>query len=277
MVTAGGPPPIDSKQSFEALYKRFNHRRYVHPDPLEYLYAFEDPGEREIVGFLSSSLAYGRVTQILKSISIVLERMGPSPRSFLLSTPDRSILSCFRGFRHRFTTGEELSRMLLGLKRVLREYGSLRECFEAGLERRHETILPSLSRFVEILLDGVRSPNSLLPLPSKGSACKRLNLFLRWMVREDSVDPGGWRGVPASKLIIPLDTHMHRICRALGLTSRRQADMRTALEVTRHFRRINPGDPVRYDFSLTRLGIRRDTDLEKSLSRHFPSISPSSG
>ncbi|MBW2545477.1 MAG: TIGR02757 family protein, partial [Deltaproteobacteria bacterium] len=97
-----------------------------------------------------------------------------------------------------------------------------------------------------------------VPLPAKGSACKRLNLFLRWMVRRDDVDPGGWDDIPPSKLVIPLDTHMHRICLAFGFTKRKQADMKTALEITDSFRAIVPDDPVRYDFALTRLGIRKD-------------------
>ena len=106
----------------------------------------------------------------------------------------------------------------------------------------------------------------LLPSPSAGSACKRLNLFLRWMVRQDNVDPGGWDSVSPAKLIIPLDTHMHRIGRRLGLTPRRQADLRTAIEITEGFRGICPSDPVRYDFALTRLGIRRDEGVEDFLS-----------
>ncbi|MCD6487215.1 MAG: TIGR02757 family protein, partial [Syntrophobacterales bacterium] len=107
--------------------------------------------------------------------------------------------------------------------------------------------------------------NSLLPSPAKGSACKRLNLFLRWMVRHDDVDPGGWDDISSSKLIIPLDTHMHRICLALGITKRKQADMKTALEITRSFQVMAPHDPVRYDFALTRLGIRKDTDITSFL------------
>jgi uncharacterized protein (TIGR02757 family) len=101
--------------------------------------------------------------------------------------------------------------------------------------------------------------NSLVPLPERGSACKRLHLFLRWMVRQDRVDPGGWSDVPAAKLVAPLDIHMHRISCHLGLTRRKQADARAALEVTRAFRQISPNDPVRYDFALSRLGIRRDS------------------
>ncbi|MEJ2656586.1 MAG: DUF2400 family protein, partial [Desulfobacterales bacterium] len=102
----------------------------------------------------------------------------------------------------------------------------------------------------------------LIALPQRGSACKRMNLLLRWMVRKDNVDPGGWRGVPWSKLIIPLDTHMHKIGLKLGFTKNRQANMRTALEITSGFRKIIPEDPVKYDFALTRFGIRSDMHID---------------
>ena len=96
-----------------------------------------------------------------------------------------------------------------------------------------------------------------MPSHTGGSAFKRLNLFLRWMIRDDRVDPGGWKGITASKLIIPLDTHMHRISLHLGLTERKQADMKTAVEVTESFKNIEKKDPIRYDFSLTRIGINK--------------------
>ena len=143
------------------------------------------------------------------------------------------LLSRFAGFRHRFTTGEELALMLWGAKRIAERYGSLYACFTSGLKGSDDNVLPALSTFVRafnVMAPGGRS--SLLPSPKKGSACKRLNLFLRWMVRQDEVDPGGWSRVPATKLIVPLDTHMHRICLLLDLTRRKQADMRTALEIT---------------------------------------------
>jgi len=112
-----------------------------------------------------------------------------------------------------------------------------------------------------------RERSYLLPDPRLGSACKRLNLYLRWMVRRDAVDPGGWN-VPPAKLVVPLDTHMHALGRALGLTDRRSADLRTALEITAAFRAIAPDDPVRYDFALTRLGMRGGERREAFLKRY---------
>ena len=249
------------QETLDQLYAQYNRRKFVHPDPLEFLYDYKDIRDREIAGLVASSLAYGRVAQILKSVSRVLELM-PSPADFLHRASLESLLETFGDFRHRFTTGKDVSMMLFGTKSVIKEYGSLYHCFTACLNDDDDTILPALSAFVDKLIagsDGCR--NSLLPLPKKGSACKRLNLFLRWMVRRDDVDPGGWNGVPASKLIIPLDTHMHRISLGLGLTKRRQPDMRTAKEITAAFRTMVCDDPVKYDFALTRIGIREETDM----------------
>jgi uncharacterized protein (TIGR02757 family) len=259
-------PPLISREKLDELYALYNHREFVYPDPLAFLYDYHGFQDREIVGLIASSLAYGRVAQILKSVSSILERMNPSPYSFLLNSSRKTLLSRFTDFKYRFTTGKELASLLWALKCVIERYGSLYVCFTAGLNNDDNTILPALSSFVkELNVSPSGRKNSLLPSPNRGSACKRLNLFLRWMVRQDNVDPGGWSKVPVSKLIVPLDTHMHRICFKLNLTRRKQADMRTAIDITYAFRRIIPEDPVRYDFAITRLGIRKDGDLAEFL------------
>jgi uncharacterized protein (TIGR02757 family) len=250
------------KKALEAHYRAYNRRRYVHPDPLEFLYGAEDPADQEVVGLIAACLAYGRVSQILASVSRVLDVVGggslreSSPRVFLECTPAEGISRMFEGFSHRFTTGRELAALLTGVKRALADHGSLEVLFAAGADASDETVLPALARFVGELRSyaGCVLP-SLLPSPADGSACKRLNLFLRWMARRDAVDPGPWTSVPAAKLVVPLDTHMFRISRALGLTARKQADLKSALEITRGFRAIQPADPVRYDFCLTRLAL----------------------
>lgn len=244
------------KEALESIYARFNRRQYVHPDPLEFLYRYEHPLDREIVGLVASSLAYGRVSQILKNVSWVLDVMGPSPFDYLLSSSRHSLERDFAGFKHRFTGGSDLAALLWGARELIAEYGSLNACFLALSNPQDETVLPAMARFVEEMEDraGCRL-DFILPNPKRKSACKRLNLFLRWMVRRDDVDPGVWTGIPASKLIVPMDTHMHRICRRLGFTQRQQADLRAALEATRDFSRISPDDPVKYDFALTRPSI----------------------
>jgi hypothetical protein len=179
------------RSRLDILYKKYNRRRYVHPDPLEFLYQY-----KEII------------------------------------------------------------------KNVIVRFGSLHECFLAGFSEDDENIIPAMTFFSTQLTDGRNKPGHLVALPEKGSACKRMNLFLRWMVRKDRVDPGGWNGIPLSKLIIPLDTHMHRISLSFKLTKRIQANMRTALEITSGYKKIVPDDPVKYDFALTRFGIRDDMDID---------------
>lgn len=256
-------PLVIPRERLDELYALCNRRNLVHPDPLEFLYDYHELRDRELAGLVASSLAYGRVTQILKSVASVLRRLGPSPFLFIVNTTPKELFTLFADFKHRFTTGEELAWMLWGARCAIEEHGSLHDCFVSGLGNDDPTILPALATFVKAL--GSNLPdcrNSLLPSPAGGSACKRLNLFLRWMVRQDDVDPGGWDKVPPSKLIIPLDTHMHRIGLRMNMTGRRQGNMRTAMEITRAFGQISPGDPTRYDFSLTRLGIREDMELE---------------
>ena len=156
--------------------------------------------------------------------------------------------------------------MLIGMKETITKYGALEEAFAAGFDKSDHDILIATERFVDEILNAAGVPCSrLLSSPRKKSACKRLNLFLRWMVRSDEVDPGGWNCFPASRLLVPLDTHMYRIGIVLGLTERKQKGIDTVLEITRGFREISPEDPVKYDFTLTRLGIRRDTKELESL------------
>ena len=257
---------ISIKSELEVLYWKYNRAEFVHPDPIEFLHGYGEVRDREIVALVASSLAYGRVAQILSSVSFALAVMKPSPYAFVMETHPHAIRVKLSGFKHRWTTGDDLAVMLAGVSAVLKQYGSLEACFNAGHDGSGETVLPALISFAEELRSAAgTAASSLIPSPSRGSACKRLNLFLRWMVRRDEVDPGGWKDVAPARLIVPLDTHMHRICRALGMTDRKGADMRAALEVTDAFRGIVPEDPVRYDFALTRLGIRADADIGELL------------
>ena len=247
------------KKVLDDLYRTYNRRRYVHPDPLEFLYAYPALEDREIVALAAASLAYGRVAQILNSVARVLDPMAPGPRTFLASASLDDLRRTYGGFVHRFATGDHVAALLFGAKNLVARYGSLYEGFLRGLDPGAETVLDALAHFALRLTENLDpGPGHLLPMPNKGSAVKRLNLFLRWMVRKDAVDPGGWGGVDPRLLIVPLDTHMHRIGQRFGFTRRRQADMRTAMEITAGFRGLAPEDPVRYDFSLTRLGIRND-------------------
>lgn len=249
------------KRFLDALYSRYNRREYAEGDPITYLYGYENPADREIVALIASSLAYGRVRQILRSVGAVLHRL-PEPARFLRDAAALELEREFRGFKHRFTSGEDIAAMLSGAGKAISKFGSLNACFLEGFSPSDDTAFPALVRF-RLELTGP-SPGSglshLLPDPARGSACKRMNLFLRWMVRVDEVDPGGWRGVPRSKLIVPLDTHMHAIGLRLRFTARKQADKKAALEITSSLRGFHPADPIRYDFAMTRPGILGEMD-----------------
>ena len=243
------------RSKLEELYEKYNDKKYIHPDPLEFLYNYESNLDREAVGLIASSLAYGRVTQILKSVTSILEKLSPSPASVLAGASVLILKKMFTGFKHRFTTGEELATFLFNIGKILRKYDSINSCFVADFDESKE-MLPSILNFIKKLRAGeCDCYNSLVPIPSGKCAYKRINLYLRWMIRKDEVDPGVWSGISPSKLIIPLDTHMHRISLSYKLTERKQADFNTALEITKAFKRFSPGDPVKYDFALTRPGI----------------------
>lgn len=241
-------------ENLERVYRKYNHREFVHPDPLEFLYRFDRIEDREIVALLASGLAYGRVRSILSSIDGVLDILGSEPSAFIADAGSAGLAELLADFRYRFTSGSELAALLSAASSLQCEYGLLGNILTDLCSA--VTLREGLSEFVSLLLGraGVEKC-SLLPRPALGSACKRLHLCLRWMVRKDEIDPGGWEGMSPADLIVPLDVHMFRAGRSLGFTTRRSADARAAMEITDGFRQFSPDDPVKYDFALTRWGI----------------------
>lgn len=253
-------------ETLNDLYTALNQRKYVHPDPLEFLYDYDDLPNREVVGIVASALAFGNVGSILKSVKFVLDKMVPTPVRFLRQGSMTSFSDVFSDFKHRWADGAQLVSFLVGIKGAIQRYGSLQDTFLACINEDEPTLTETTRRFIaELMADTDDTCGSLLPTPAGRSACKRVHLFLRWMVRNDAVDPGGWDKVDPKKLIVPLDTHMHKIGLALKFTRRKTADMQTAMEITAGFQARQPEDPVRFDFALTRLGIRDDMDLAKFL------------
>jgi len=261
------PTPATTKSALrhadwlESIYRRYHRREHVAHDPLTVLYRYDDPADREVVALVASALAYGRVASILQGVDRVLTTLGPSPAAYLRDRSERGLRRDLAGFRYRFTTDVDLCAMLRGAQRVIAQRGSLEDELLAHLDDDHDTVTEALGSVVDAIVDAGGEPLShLLPHPSRGSACKRLNLMLRWLVRRDRIDPGGWTRVSPARLVIPLDTHLHRVALQLGLTGRKQANLATALEVTAALRAVRPDDPLRYDFALTRPGILRIRD-----------------
>ncbi|MCE5280174.1 MAG: TIGR02757 family protein [Planctomycetaceae bacterium] len=252
-------------EALEALYDAYTHRRFVSPDPLEALYAYKNAADIEVAALVASCLAYGRVAQIVRSVRAVLGLMGDSPSQYVAAATPAVLRRDLGGFCHRFNTAADMAALLLGARAVRKKYGSLAGCLAAGL--RGGDVWGGLAKLSGELTAAGGRKSFLLSDPHGGGACKRLHLLLRWLVRRDRVDVGGWDAVKPGQLVVPLDTHMHRLALAMGLTARKSADARTAREVTAAYARLSPHDPVRYDFALTRLGIRRDMDDTSFLSR----------
>jgi uncharacterized protein (TIGR02757 family) len=217
----------------------------------------------EIAAFLASALAYGRVEQIEKSLDNLLGRLGDSPYEFVIGF-DKKKRRALKDFKHRFTTGDDISDLLMLFRKIISRHGSLERYFARGYSPGDKNIIPALSEFCNSLLNihavGHKGQTSrglkyLLVSPAGGSACKRLNLFLRWMVRDDDFDTGLWKSIDKAKLIVPVDVHMSRLCKILGLYDRKTVSLPAAIEITESFAEIEPADPVKYDFALSRIGI----------------------
>ncbi len=232
-----------------------NRPEFIHPDPLEFVWRYKSPADREVVGLIAACLAYGNVNQILKSVDKVLAPMGKLPAAWLKNTAAAEIKKNLSVFKHRFTTGDEMAVFLLNIKRAMEKHGSLEDLFVKGYDENEPNVEEALYKFINAFNELACAP-TLTPCPEHKSSFKRINLFLRWMVRKDAVDPGVWTKVSPAKLIIPLDTHMRQVSMGMGITKRKDTSMKTAAEITAYFGRIEPEDPVKYDFALTRAGIR---------------------
>lgn len=254
------------------LYRRYNHRKFISHDPLRFACRYDKDADAEIVALLSALLAYGRVTHISNSLEKLFALIGPSPYDYTIKF-NRSKSAKLKDFRHRFNTGDDLSDLFYALKTVLKTYPTMQDFFCESYRPEDVNVIPALTQFVHSLLN-IHSQRSGLPPstglkylladPAKSSPCKRLHLFLRWVVRDDAVDLGLWRSVSKSHLIIPMDVHMSRITGSLGFHSHKTANIRTALQATAGFAKIVPEDPVKYDFVLCRAGITDSkSDLDK--------------
>lgn len=264
----------------DKLYTAFD-LKFLSPDPLEFVHQFKKPEDQEIVGLIASSLAYGQVEQILTSIRRVLKRMGSHPCKFVVNFNPKKDAEVFDGFVHRFNSGKDMTCLIYFAQQMIEESGSIEEFFLKGYNPTDTNIKNALVSFSERALSldssavygttklskhaGVRF---FFPSPKDGSPCKRLNLYLRWMVRNgDNLDFGLWKDIQPDKLLIPLDTHIVRISQNIGLTKRKGPDWKMAEEITENLKMLDPKDPVKYDFALCRLGILEHCPKRKDFKK----------
>ncbi len=248
----------------DAQYDDFN-RDDSAADPVHLVRRYSAPADREVAGFCAAALAFGRVASVLQSIERLFAILGPSPAAFVRRF-DPARHPELRPLVHRWVNGRDLAALLLILRGMVEESGSLEGFFREHYSPGDPDVGPALDAFCARALAfdlgavyGRRRTRlgvcHFFPRPSAGSACKRLNLFLRWMVRHDAVDLGVWSRVPASKLIVPLDTHVIRLGKCLRLTKRTTPGWKMAADITAGLRALSPDDPVRYDFSLCHIGM----------------------
>ncbi len=253
-------PRGDVAAALEEAAAAFDGRARLPHDPLGKVRE-RAPVEWEIAAHIASTLAYGAVPLLRRAIGEVFETLGPDLRVALQGFRAGDFTHANPRFVYRMTRAEDVDALLLGLSRLLGEFGTLGAAFAAGDTHRGD-VNGALGNYVALLRGAMeterRGARYLTPDPRTGSAAKRWHLMLRWLVRaDDGVDLGLWREVGAERLVLPLDTHVSRLVRALGFTARRTADYRMAREATDALAAIDPSDPMRFDMPLCHLGIAR--------------------
>lgn len=259
------------QRALEDVLARCDVDARVATDPVEYVRRYSDPLDVELVALIASSVAFGNVKALRAKLGDALERIGPSPAR--AADDAIGLAKRMRGWKHRVWIADDLVRMIVGARRVQRERGSLGDVFAEELSQH--TFQEALARFVDAIREGYlsrvrrQSARHLLPDPRAASSCKRLLLFLRWMVRgPNGADLGLWRDrVDASKLLMPVDVHIHKLARNLGLTDRNAATWKTAEEITASLRRFDPNDPVRFDFALCHMGMAQKCPSRRDVAR----------
>ncbi|MCQ2370353.1 MAG: TIGR02757 family protein [Paludibacteraceae bacterium] len=247
------------KELLDGLYRRYNTPDFIEPDPISIPHSFSKKEDIEISGFFASTIAWGNRKAIVKSANRMMDYMGREPYRFVTEASNKEIES-LGTFVHRTFSGEDFRAFVLMMRAVCAKYGSLGNFFEQSYSQTGD-IRRVLSNFRTEFLCAEHNPHADKHISSidKGAACKRLCMYLRWMVRHDDggVDFGLWRRIPASALYLPLDVHSGNISRQLGLLSRKQSDWKAVEEVTSALRIFDPSDPAKYDFALFGVGINQ--------------------
>ena len=270
--------PRSLKKTLDQLYAN-RSQQHLANDPLSFCHRYTDPADQEIAALIAAVFAYGSVKVIRGSLTRIFTIMGDSPAGFIDGFDPKKQGQLCNGFKHRFNTADDLSALFWAIRLIRQQWGSIEKCFCQFHASDAITVEPALNGFCTAVMgldyrpvfgrSGLPQGSSfrfLFPAPVGGSACKRLCMFLRWVVRPtDGIDLGLWQQVRPAQLVIPVDRHIERISRMLGLTNRRTPDWRMACEITAALRQFDPTDPVKYDFSICHLGISEGCNGTKSV------------
>lgn len=251
------------KRKLDYHYKYFDYSQ-ISPDPLEFLHRYKNWYDVEIAGIISSVFAYGNIKQIISTLEKIHTVIGHQPYEFVTHFDYDKDKEKFAGVTHRFFTPNDVALLFYALNRIYTTYGSLKYLFLLYYFPKENNLKNTISFFsnniIDIALHKGELSNGLkfmFPDPYKNSACKRMNLFLRWMIRKDELDFGLWEEIPASRLVIPVDTHVAKICRELKLTKKKNISWAMAEDITENLKKYNADDPVKYDFAICHIGMRK--------------------
>jgi uncharacterized protein (TIGR02757 family) len=258
--------PDRLRQTLNRFYREYDFEERISHDPIRFPHRYKDPRDIEVSAFIASCFAYGRVDLFTVVVEKILSLMGKSPYDFLLGFDAKKHRRLFGDIKYRFNENDDVICLLFLLHLTLKKYSSLENAFRASYSPDDPDTGRGLAGLMEAFLrtdtsevykKNIKPPGltQFFSSPVNGSACKRANLFLRWMVRDRDIDFGIWKKIQKNKLVIPLDTHIARISRCLGFTKRKTQDWKMALEVTHALKKLDPEDPLKYDFALCHHGI----------------------
>lgn len=245
------------KKLLDEKYKAYNQPSFIPLDPISIPHRFDRMQDREIIGFWTAMLAWGQRITIIRNAERLIEWMGGSPYDFILNHREKD-RKPFLDFKHRTFNATDTIYFLEFLQRYYQKHDSLEGAFARHLKPEDEHVGPALTGFAAYFADHPSFPartRKHVASPARKSSCKRLNMFLRWMVRDEGVDFGDWKQISKSQLLCPLDVHVERVARKLKLLRRKQRDFEAVLELTANLRKLDPADPVKYDFALFGIGI----------------------
>jgi uncharacterized protein (TIGR02757 family) len=247
--------PGQVKELLDYKAAAYNDTSFIENDPVSIPHLFSLKEDIEISGFLAASISWGQRSSILNSAGRLMEKMDHSPFEFVVSADEKDF-KVFDDFVHRTFNGADCRYFIISLKNIYLNHGGLESIFTSGVETGMK---PAIGAFRDIFfsLPHESRTEKHVANPFQGSAAKRINMFLRWMVRKDDrgVDFGIWNNINPSRLYCPLDVHTGNVARKLGLISRKQNDWKALEELMVHLRDFDPEDPVKYDFALFGMGI----------------------
>jgi uncharacterized protein (TIGR02757 family) len=253
---------VESKKLLLLKAKQYNNKAFISSDPIAIPHLFSKKQDIEVMAFFASVFAWGQRSTIIHKCNELITRMDGAPHDFIVNhTPND--LKVLLGFKHRTFNDTDLLYFIHFLNQWYGRHNSLEKAFSSGMKKNDATVENGLNHFRNMffsLPDAPARTRKHIASPELNSACKRLNMFLRWMVRNDNkgVDFGIWKTISPAQLVCPLDVHVQRVAMQLGLLQRTQSDWRAALELTTNLRQLDPKDPVKFDFALFGLGVMRE-------------------